>query len=200
MTSLRITAVLDRPSIGLVEHPIMLDGPVAWAVAQLSIRDGVALPPITREHAPDLDLPFERWELGGTWGWKVSKADLMVESYTSVEIRRKPATAEFARFTSERKHHLGLGPYKARDTTVSAAWVTKATWEAEVTDRARLEECLAVITHLGAHAAIGYGHIASWRVENGAGEWSDRPMPHDQGVVQGIRAPYWHHSRKVAAA
>lgn len=201
MTSLRITAVLDRPSIGLVEHPVLLDGPIAWAVAQLNLRDGIPMPPITRQHAPDLELPFETWEQQRIWGWKTSRAHLTVESYTAVEIRRKPATAEFARFTTEKKHHSGLGPYKARDTTVSAAWVTQAVWEAEVTDRQRLEECLTVVTHLGAHAAIGYGHVARWEIAEGVeGAWRDRPMPDPRGTLQGIRAPHWHHTRKVRAA
>lgn len=198
MTSLRITAVLDRPSIGLVEHPLILDGPVAWAVAQLNMRDQIPMEPLTREHAPDLDLPFERWEKDGTWGWKVSQATLTVDSYTAIEIRRKPATAEFARFTTEKKHHSGLGPHKARDTTVSAAWVSQAVWDAEVTDRARLDECLNVITHLGAHAAIGYGHVASWTVQDvSPGGWEFRPMPSTTGRVMGVRPPYWHHTRKA---
>lgn len=198
MTSLRVTAKLDRPSIGLVEHPFMLDGPVAWAAAQDALRSGVELPPITRAEAPDLDLPFERWEQSGVWGWRVSAAELTVEAYTAVEIRRKPATGEMARFTREARHHAGLGPYKARDTTVSAAWVTRAVWEVECTDRGRLLDLLDMVTHLGAHAAIGYGHVAGWEVASGTpGGWSARPMP-DTHPHLAVRAPYWHHSRRVA--
>lgn len=201
MTSLRVTARLDRPSVGLVDHPFLLDAPVSWAAAQAAIRDGEQLPPITGEHVPDFDLPFARWDEGGTWGWMVSQADLTVEAWTAVEIRRKPATAEMARFTRESRHHSGLGPHKARDVIVSAAWVTRAVWEAEVTDRDRLEALLALVTHLGAHAGIGYGHVASWEIGPGTPNgWRHRPMPDPAGRVQGIRAPYWHHSRKVAAA
>lgn len=199
MSSVHVTAHLDRPSVGLIERPFLLDGPVAWAVAELAKRDGIALPPATREHVPDLDLPFERWEQAGTWGWKVSRGRPAVEAYTAVEIRRKPATAEMARFTTEKKHHLGLGPHKARDTTVAAAWVTRIEWDAETTDETRLADLLSTVTHLGGHAAIGYGHVTKWQIEPGTpGAWADRPMP-DTDPHEAVRAPYWHHSRRLHA-
>lgn len=197
-THLTVTAHLDGPTVGLVEQPVMLDGPLAWAAAMDARARGIALEPITRAHAPDLPLPLARWEQAGTWGWCTSAAVVDVASHTASEIRRKPATAQMARFARDRKHHSGLGPYKARDTTIPVAWVRDAVWQVAATDRERLEALLALITHLGANARLGYGRIRSWGVEPGPVDgWRERPLPGPDMPRQAYRAPYWHATRKV---
>jgi len=197
-TPLVVTAHLDTPAVGVVEAPVMLDAPLSWAAAVLAQRDGSALPSMTRDMVMDMDLPLVRWEEHGTWGWCTSQAAVHVRSWTAVELRRKPATGPMARFTQDRRHHTGLGPHKARDTTVAAVLVDTMTWHVLATDRTRLESLLSVVTHVGKHANIGHGHVTRWVVQDDPNPdgWRDRPMP-TPGATGAFRAPYWHPSRKV---
>lgn len=195
MTALTVTASLDQPIIGLIDNPgrLPLDGPLAWAAA---VAGG--LPPITPDHAPDVDLPLARWEEAGAWGWCASSARYEVERWISVDLRRRPATAAMARYTTVGKHHLGLGPHKARNVIYEAAWVRTIRWDVDCTDRERLASLLDRITHLGSHTAIGYGHVAAWTIEPAVGPdgWRKRPMP-TPGATVAVRPPYWHPSRRI---
>lgn len=198
-TPLVVTATLDTPSVGLIERPVMLDGPLAWAAAMAARAGGHPIDPITPDRAPDLALPLARWEQAGTWGWCTSQASLDVTAYTATEIRRRPATGPMTRYTGERKHHTGLGPYKARDVTVAAAWVRSATWHVRATRRDALEDLLALITHLGKHSNIGHGHVAAWHVEPDPvpDAWRDRPLPVIGAPRQAYRPPYHHPTRQI---
>lgn len=186
-----ITAHLDAPIIG---PPPILDGPLAWAWVQLEQAAGRTLPPITDTECPDADLPLGRWQHAGTWGWRVSAPAGDPAHHTAVEIRRKPAVIPMARYAPDREHHSGLGPMKARNTTLAATWYSTLSWHAEVTDRADLEALLSAITHLGGRHRNGFGHVTSWTVDDGPADgWSRRPMPPDHPA----RAPYWHPSRRA---
>lgn len=199
MLPLTVTATLDTPSVGLVEQPLMLDGPLAWAAAMAAHAAGETIEPITRDHAPDLDLPLARWHEHGTWGWCTSQATLDVASYTAVEIRRKPAVDAMARYTRERQHHAALGPHKARDTTVAAAWVRTAVWQVVATDPDRLAALLRHLTHLGRHRNLGLGHVTAWTITPGADPdgWRHRPMPGPGQPRRGYRPPYHHPTRQI---
>ena len=195
--TITVTAHLDTPSIGLDTHPLMLDGPLAWAYAMHTKAHGGKLPAITAANAPDLPLPLATHHVGEVWVWATSRAALDAVAYTSVQVRRKPATGPMARFAPDRKHHAGLGPFKARDATLSATWITRADWVIECTDQPLLEALLTHITHLGARHRNGFGHVHRWTIDSGADRaWTDRPMPHPDGAPCGIRAPYWHHTRR----
>lgn len=196
-TPLTVTALVDGPTSGLTQRPVILDGPLAWAAA-MTTPD---IPPITHEHAPDMDLPLARWDECGTWGWCASQATLDIRHHGATELRRKPHTAAMSRYTGERKHHLGLGPHKARDTVLPVEWVHIATWHVLATDQARLEALLTHITHLGSHRAIGLGEVQSWTLapDPNPQAWRDRPMPTPGAPAQAYRAPYWHPSRRYAA-
>lgn len=197
MTSLTITARLSTPVIGLDRWDSMLDGPLSWAWVQREKASSRQVPPITDRLAPDFPLPLERWQEGDVWGWKVSSAALDVAAWTGVQIRRKPAVDAMARYTQDRKHHAGLGPYKARDATLGAVLARTATWQAEVTDESDLTDLLGHITNLAQRHRNDFGHVTHWTVEPGPRDgWKARPMPHPDGEIMGIRAPYWHHTRK----
>lgn len=193
-----VTAHLETTTIGLVERPVMLDGPLSWAAAMHAHSTGAPIDPMTRDHAPDLPLPLARWDEAGTWGWCTSQATLDITSYTAVEFRRKPATGPMSRYTTDRRHHTGLGPYKARDTTVSAALVRTATWHVLATDQGHLETLLALVTHLGKHANTGHGAVTAWTLEPDPtpDAWRNRPMP-TPGMTAAHRAPYHHPTRRV---
>lgn len=195
-----IVAHLDRAlSVGLVERPMMLDGPLVWAAAMVQTAAGRRPAPITREHAPDLELPLARWTCGTVWGWCTSQATLDVAAYTALEVRRKPATQAMARYTTSANHHAALGPHKARDSTVATTWVRSATWSALVTDPDELATLLAQITHLGARRGLGHGHVTRWTITPGgpATGWQHRPLPGPGAPPRAYRPPYHHPTRQV---
>lgn len=198
MTPVVITAYPDEPLIDIDRHPVMLDGPLSWAAAMRMHHRGEPCPPLTREHVPDLELPLARWHIEPTWGWCCSAATYETAARTATQLRRKPATAPMARYTTEKRHHLALGPHKARDTTVPATWARSLTWHANTTNQPLLEELLNLITHIGRNHAAGYGRIARWEVHPGTDEnaWRNRPLPDPQGKPQGVRAPYHHPTRR----
>ncbi|MBP7881150.1 MAG: hypothetical protein KAZ70_01805 [Actinomyces sp.] len=186
MTSLYVVAHLAEKTSGIVGRPFMLDGPLAWAEATLG-----DYPPLTRNHAPEIPLPLEKWEEDREWGWKCSQADYEVAASSVLEIRRKPSDAEFARFTKERKHHHGLGPHKARDLVIPTAHIPKIAWNLECTDQAWLDRLLRAITHLGSHRAIGLGKVSAWTITPGKKDaWRNRPF------AAPCRPPYWHQARQ----
>ena len=182
---MRITAHLEGSCAGIVGQPFMLDGPLAWAEAVTGNYS-----PITKGHAPEIPVPLETWEKGELWGYKTSRAHYDVLSYGSLEIRRKPSDREYSRYTKDRKNHHALGPYKARDLVIETAIIPKIWWDAQPTNLAKLEELLGLITHLGAHRAIGLGKVTSWEFTDGPNNgWEDRPF------ARPTRPPYWHQER-----
>lgn len=192
---MQIVATLDTPVIGDLGP---LDAQLAWAAWQEAERDGVELPPITDDHVHDFDLPLETWTRGDYWGWCVSSPTMDTPHHSATEIRRRPATEAMAAYTTAKEHHSGLGPMKARNVTLGASHHTTVTWHADVTDLPRLQELLSIITHLGARHRNGYGHVTSWRITDGAPDgWENRPMPSTHGVVQRVRAPYWHPTERT---
>lgn len=193
-----VTAHLSAPTIGLTRRPFMLDGPLSWAAA---VTSPTPVPPITPTDCPDMDLPLQRWHEHGTWGWCTSQAAFEVTHHGATELRRKPATAAMSRYTTDRRHHLGLGPHKARDTVLSEEWIRSFTWHVLATDRDRLAFLLEHITHLGAHRGIGKGLVDRWQItpDRDPEAWRDRPMPTPGAPPAAYRAPYWHPTRKVQA-
>lgn len=201
MTALRVTASLDSELVG-VSGMFGLDAPLSWAAYQEVLASAPELlERMTDDHAQDFDLPLARVDVGDDWVWATSRAHVEIAAHTAVQIRRKPATAEMARWGRDGKHHSGAGAFKARNAVVPAVLAGRVWWDVDCVDRARLEGLLAGVTHLGARVRNGFGRVAEWMVEDGrAGGWLDRPMPDGSGagVVEGIRAPYWHSSRQRA--
>ena len=192
---LTVTADLSTPLIGVDRSPMMLDAPLSWAYAERARSRGEKLPPLTTASAADFPLPLDRWQEAGTWGWCTSAGEMEIAAHVAAQIRRKPATHAMARYTSDRAHHAGLGPTKARDTTLAAVLATHITWQVLATDRADLEDLLALVTNLGGRHRNDFGHVSRWVIEPGLDPeaWRDRPMP----PVAAARAPYWHPARRI---
>lgn len=194
----RITARLDAQSVGLDRGELILDGPLSWAWFQR--RGSARLAP--GQPVLDADLPLARWHEGGAWGWCVSRCIPAVAALAALEIRRKPNMTANATYTKERRFHPGLGPHKARDVIKAAAWVTSCTWHAVTTSVDDLHDLLMDVTHLGAHAAAGLGHVADWSIvpHDDPQAWRNRPMPDEAGAMQRTRPPYWHTEGRVPCA
>lgn len=196
---LEVVAVIDGHLLGYDRHPTGLDAPLAWAAWQADMAAGRPPAPLTDTYAHDFPLPLDTWRAGGTWGWCTSRPTIQVIGHTAVQSRRKPAVEAMARYAKDRKHHAGLGPTKARDTTIAAQLVGTITWQIRTTDRAALEALLSMVTHLGQRHRNSFGAVREWRITDGNPDgWKDRPMPHPDGQLMGVRAPYWHPSRRFA--
>lgn len=196
-TPLIVVAHLTTPVIGL-DQPFMLDGPLAWAWVDREKASSRSVPPLTAKHCPDFPLPLAQMETHGTWVWCTSQAELDVQAYTGIQIRRKPAVDAMARYAPDRKHHAGLGPQKARDTSLAAMLARTATWHVLCTDRPDLEDLLSRVTNLGGRHRNDFGHVDRWTIDTDPDSeaWRNRPWP-DQ---YGSRAPYWHPTRRKAIA
>ena len=203
MIDLQVTAYLDTPVIGTLSP---LDAPLSYAAYQRAVRDGRPLPPMTDEYVTDFPLPLSRWEREGVWGWCTSDAIVSIHDFsTSVEIRRKPATREMARFTKAKDHHSGLGAMKARNTVLSADYYRELDWLVACDDQAQADallDLLGDVTNLGARHRNGFGHVQKWELR--PLKYTDmiwekrRPMPTPDGpVMRRPRAPYHHPSGRV---
>lgn len=211
----RVTARLADPIVGWAEQPAALDGPVSWGAYLAAVEAGVQLPPIGPEWAVDFALPIATWTRpipagaapdprllaadGTVWGWACSRAQYAADAHTSVDIRRKPPAREMAQFTQEKKHHLGLGPFKARSVALPAVDVREVHWYA-LARPTELQPLLARVTHLGRHTRHGHGRVLDWDVteDQGAVEgWAERSFPVAGGRPDAVRAPYWHASRRL---
>lgn len=201
-SAVAVTAHLTTPVIGLDEQPLHLDAPVSWGAYQayLATHGHGTLPPMTDEHAVDFALPLATWTEGGTWGWACSRGQYDPVAWSTTAMRRRPATAEMARYSRDAKHHLSAGPMKARDVPLPATLTGTVTWHA-LAHPGELRELLDRVWAIGRHGRHGHGRVTRWEITTGSGRdaWKDRVMPHPDGAVQGVRAPYHHPTRKVAA-
>ena len=198
--SVRVTAYMQSPVIGYDAHGGMLDGPLSWAWMERAKHRGIATPPLSATYCADAPLPLDTHGDTTTtvgWWWRVSRAHLDVARYTTVEQRKKPATDAMSRYARDKKHHLGVGPNKARDARVSAIWARSIWWDLDSTDTADLADLLGLVTHIGGKHSSGFGHVARWQIEPGLpGGWRDRP----ENSTHAVRAPYWHPTRRPGHA
>lgn len=198
----QVTAHLSTAVINLDTHPPHLDAPVSWGAYQayIATHGHNSLPPMTNEHAVDFALPLATWEHDGVWGWTCSRAHYEAAGYTTLAMRRRPAVDQMARLAKDKKHHLAAGPMKARDTPLPATLVNQVTWYA-LADPDPLRHLLNRVWSLGRLGRHGHGRITHWEVDthHNRDAWKDRTMPHSNGTLQGIRAPYHHQTRKVPA-
>lgn len=217
-TPLRITVRLDEPLVADLHRPLHLDGPLAWC-AYLEWVEGTGRrpPPVRPGESPlDYALGLAVWTAeptgpvadgralgadGLAWGFACSAHTPVPAARTAVQVRRKPADGPMARYTTDRRLHLGAGPYKARDVVHPAAWIGDITWHA-LGDRVRVEQLLSRLTHIGRLGRHGYGRVQRIEVveHHDRQAWRARWMPQAGGVRAPIRAPYWHDTRMMPAA
>lgn len=209
-----VTARLAEPVIGLDTNPMALDGPLSWCAAQAALAAGETLPPVRKDWMVDFALPVATWTAtpsrsgvdprllaadgASVWGWACSQAMYTVDGYTAVHMRRRPATLEMSRYSRDRKHHAGLGVMKARDVVLPATVVTAIHWHA-LADPDALAEFLTHLTHVGRVTGHGNGRVHTVTVAPARDRdgWRNRPMPDPAGGEVGIRAPYYHFSRRM---
>jgi hypothetical protein len=210
----RVTARLSDPVITIAD-PMHLDGPLSWCAYLTAQEQGVILPPLTRESCVDFRLPLATWTApampgadprilgvdGLLWGWCCSRAIATEHGTTAVEIRKKPPVLEYARYTTDRRHHDALGPHKARNITLPARLITHLSWWC-LGDPDATTALLTKLRGVGRATGHGNGRLLDVTVQAGTLEdrdrWRDRDMPAPDGVGMpgSIRAPYWHETRR----
>lgn len=213
MTAATVTAWLAEPVLNWRDD-IMLDGPLAWAAWRQAVAAGLELPPMTPTHATDFDLPLQTWARpqvapdhhpqlldgdGRIWGWCTSVAIPSADiALSGVAIRRRPATDQMTRWSTDRRHHIGLGPMKARNITHPAGFAPALHWDIDTTDPDRVMELLALVTNIGRATRHGHGRVLRWEIGDGPeGGWSHRPMPNPSGAPAGVRAPHHNPTRQA---
>lgn len=209
----RVVATVTDPVI-TVADPLHLDGPLAWCAYLAAQEAGVILPPIRPDRCVDFVLPLATWTRpapdgvdpsavgrdGLVWGWACSRAHYGDHGTTCAEIRKNPPTREYARYTTDRRHHDALGAHKARNQTLPAVHAPTITWWA-LGDPAAASDLLTRLRAVGRVTGHGNGRIISVTVqEGGPGDrdhWMDRDFPAVDGAPGSIRAPYWHATRRM---
>lgn len=216
---LRVTVRLDEPLVADLHRPLHLDGALAWcAYLEWVEAAGHRPPPIRRHESPlDFEVGLATWTAppsveqidgralgadGMAWGHACAPFTPVPRVHTAAATRRRPPTEQMARYTRDRRHHLGAGPYKARDSVHPAAWVGDITWHA-LGDPDRVAHLLTRLTHVGRLGRHGYGRVQ--RIEVIAGSDRDRwrtgrTMPTPGGQEDTIRAPHWHPTRRMPCA
>lgn len=215
-TPVRVTAYLAEPVLHLYGNPLHLDGPLSWAgyLEHVAEHGHHTIPPIGRDQAVDFALPLATWTAsapgpvhplavaatpGHVWGWACSAAHYIPLGSTAVSVSRRPAVEAAVRYTRDNRWHLSTGPLKARLTTEPAVLVMTVTWWA-LAEPERLASMLARVHGLGRKTRHGHGRVLRWKVEvdDAAWElWRNRVWPDQTGQLDGIRAPYHHHTRRM---
>lgn len=218
MSTMRVIAELSEP-VAYKGDGMPLDGILAAAVMrEIPSRVTALWPdPQTEDFPRDLDLPLERWSLpydgdcdprlrdarGNVWGWCASyvHADWLMS--TTIPVRKRVAFAEFERYTESPDVDESAGRFKAYDLPLPARIAAEVTWYARG-DIDRVRYLLnRHITALGRKVGQGNGRVRRWVVEPCAEDRSMvRALPIGPGVsgrrvTRGVRALYWHPSRRI---
>lgn len=198
MTPMQITARMQEPVVysgdGMHFDGVLSLG--AFLALPLDVRE--TMPPITDSHCTDMDLPLDRWEMHGTWGWKASAvhADWLFSSthYVRKSVKHEP----MARYSTANAMNTGGGEFKSKNTPYQARTALCLVWYA-VGDIDAVRDLLSHVRTVGKLGGHGMGRVASWDVEahDDARAWMSRRLPSVEGLPGAVRAPYWHPSRIV---
>lgn len=210
-----VTARLAEPAVAVEGNPLHLDGPAAWGafLAWTGVHGRFSLPdPDETDRPADFMLPFAAWTVpappdaspssltgsGLAWGWACSRALYVPDGHGVVNVRKRPALDEAARYARDARWDIGSGPLKARDVPFASVTAREVRWHA-LADPGALLGLLRRVHHLGRLGNQGNGRVLSWTAEPGTDRdaWRDRVFPDPAGVPGSIRAPYWHWSRKM---
>lgn len=145
------------------------------------------------------------------WGWCASAADDSAWLARGVmEVRKKPALSEMRRYTTATSVNLGAGPMKAYDLKMPTVIALEVEWFAHGDPDETLRLLSTHITAIGKKRGIGGGAVDRWSVDRIDDDRSvvcdgkpTRRLP--VGAAEGrpghggIRPPYYHHTRAVAA-
>lgn len=200
---LLIRCELAAPVAG-PEPYVHLDGLIAWAQIMLRGPTSQAVGHVSSDDLVPVRLPLERQD--GVWAasalWPLDCAPVGVGAW-----RMRPAT-EYAHLTSARQIAVAHGRLRARDERLTL--YPQRTWQARCVaagkagpaDAAReVRKLLKQVTAIGKKRSQGYGRVITWHVDRDdrGADWSDwgdgvarAPIPHPDGVPQGVEPPYWY--------
>jgi len=184
-------------------------------------RDALPLPQHTARPI-DVDVPLARWACaapagasaalldddGLVWGWCGSSMHARWTAEETRAVRRRPPMDAYARYTDGGTENIAAGPRKAVDIALPARLAESIEWYA-LGDIDAVRDLLGDVHHLGRVRNHGSGEVLEWTVEpiddDRSCVWQGRPVralptswPGVRGHVRlaGLRAPYWHPSRR----
>lgn len=196
---IRITARLRTPVLSDATLP--LDG----ILLSQAMREAYGPQDRTVSGALDtntlVDLPLERRGNGTTWWYACSFAHwrgTVAEGTDHWNKRFDNQHSDLVDFRRKRgKVIVEQGRYKSYHMPVFYRHALCVSWYA-VGDAERIAELLKTMLFIGKKTSQGWGR-AAWDIEPWHADWSEwntdgrqmRPLPADEGVLMGIRPPYW---------
>lgn len=205
-TPLKITFELD--AAGLIYDPycpLMLDGLIDWCLRPM-VTNRSQTAPLRTESPQEIALPFEKWHIGGQWGWKASA--LLIDDAEAQETQRYIRK----KFRVDRLHlingkpNLQAGAQREYNMPYNVMLVNKLIAYC-VADRHDIDSLLRRnVKYLGKKRNIGMGRVESITVERIEQDYSiskdglaTRWLPDPNGLRQvRLRPPYFNAVDRVA--
>lgn len=213
MEGFKITWRFDRP-IHYPDHPIHLDGLLAYAKVRRAYQDRMQNPE-TAQH----DLPLDR-TTGDDWVFKASQVILKPESETFQQLMiRRTDVAQMAKdqyLSPEKPGVLGFnrdkidtlrGAYKNHFFYIQLRWVAAEAYG--VGDIEGVRDLLSEIQYIGKYRRNTWGRIAEWTLERSDDAlelWKLRVLPEGLKKADGVdympvqstvRPPYWDRTQRI---
>lgn len=179
-------------------EPIHLDALIAWALAPFYRKRGDE-PPARDEQPIDFPLPFNKWYIDDSWGWKASALFPEGETGESLQYWRKKFRQNRVDITKG-SPNLQLGIYREYNTPMPLLLCKKMS-AYTVGDPHRILDLLRRnLKYLGKKRSYGKGKIISIEAEEFKYDFSllkdgmaTRFLPDKNGSrIVRTRPPYWN--------
>lgn len=216
---LRVVAHLRAPIAMLPHDGLPLDGILEYAAFQLGwppvLQYPGFLPRLTDRDPANFVLPVKRsgHKCDPDWFWCASWAcfpggfELDRTHWNRRFDGCDPELTEFLNFGGRRGAvGVGSGRYKSYHMPMCLIVAPRVEWYC-MGAADGIAKLLREVTHLGHKRSQGYGELTRWEIHAMRQDWScrrdglpTRPLPCREGEAAGglvgIRAPYWHPSRR----
>ncbi len=208
MENLQITFMIDG---GGVHHetydPIHLDSLIGWVVAN---REGREAP--SRDEEPlELDLPIDKWYIGGHWGWKASAIFPVDAAGESLRFIRKRIEQSRLQITSDCSFSMAGGEYAAKNMPISIKLMRSMVAYVRG-DKPVISNILNDVKYIGKYNSNGVGRVTGIEVEAIDKDYSmvkdglamrHLPMLSAESDISTIfkrcrtRPPYWNNHGRI---
>ncbi len=182
-------------------EPLMLDSILAAACSRHHVHGE---PPARDEEPFDIPLPLQRWNLGGTWGWRASALFPEGDTVETLQFWRKRMRQNRIELT-DGSPNLTNGTYRDWQMPLPLLLCRSMVGYAVGDRREVRRELRRSIRWLGKKRAHGHGRVVNIEVETVEQDYSiqhdgvyTRWMPHEGGArLVRPRPPYWNACGRV---
>lgn len=200
---LRIVFHLDGTGVYYDPHePLMLDSILAAACSRHHVHGE---PPARDEEPFDIPLPLQRWNLGGTWGWRASALFPEGDTVETLQFWRKRMRQNRIELT-DGSPNLTNGIYRDWNMPLPLLLCRSMVAYAVGERREVRRELRRSIRWLGKKRGHGHGRVVDITVDTVEQDHSiqrdgvyARWMPRESGTrLVRTRPPYWNICGRVA--